>query len=132
MTGEAGLGVVARDSKGNAAEEAEAIACVEGIRLATQWCRQPVIIESDCARVVAALQSKSMDKSTLSFVVTEGKELSQLLSKWRMSQVKREGNQVANELALLARRTVHSAVWLGNSPACVSYLLQNDCNNIHI
>ncbi|OEL13168.1 hypothetical protein BAE44_0025811, partial [Dichanthelium oligosanthes] len=129
----AGLGVVVRHSKGSVqfttwrvlfrcadAAEAEAIACVEGIRLATQWCRQLVIIESDCARVVAVLHSKSMDKSTLSFVVAEGKELSQLLSKWRMSQVKREGNQVANELALLARRTVHSAVLLRNSPACVS------------
>ena len=32
------------------ADEAEAWACLEGLRLAAQWIKQPVIVESDCAR----------------------------------------------------------------------------------
>jgi ribonuclease HI len=72
-TGCAGAGVVARDSAGKgqadglasffncaSAVEAKAMACLEGIRLASQWYLQgPIILESDCARVVQALSSKS-------------------------------------------------------------------------
>lgn len=67
--GAAGAGVVARDSSGKIiftawrslrrcsdAAEAEALACVEGIRLAVEWASGRVIIESDCARIVQALQ----------------------------------------------------------------------------
>ncbi|RLN28562.1 retrotransposon protein, putative, unclassified [Panicum miliaceum] len=64
MDGCAGTGVVARDSAGRvvlmawraffncaSAVEAEALACVEGIKLASQWCQGPIILESNCARV---------------------------------------------------------------------------------
>jgi ribonuclease HI len=60
-TAMAGIGVVARDSQGKvlfsawsfmdnvgSAEEAEALACWEGLRLAKEWIRQPVVVESDC------------------------------------------------------------------------------------
>ncbi|KAF8768596.1 hypothetical protein HU200_007144 [Digitaria exilis] len=37
--------------------------------------------------------------------------------------VRRECNRVAHELAQLAKRTVHSAVWRENAPACINELL---------
>ncbi|WVZ52919.1 LOW QUALITY PROTEIN: hypothetical protein U9M48_003918 [Paspalum notatum var. saurae] len=64
-SGKAGVGVVARDHTGaiiftvlfgcTSAEEAEAKACIEGLRLATQWSYGPVVLKSDCARLVKAL-----------------------------------------------------------------------------
>nr|CAB3500289.1 unnamed protein product [Digitaria exilis] len=61
--GEAGVGIIARNSDGQVifsawkvlfrcldAAEAEARACMEGIRFAAQWAPGKVIIESDCSR----------------------------------------------------------------------------------
>lgn len=39
----------------------------------------------------------------------------------------RESNVVAHELAALARRNTHTAVWLGQVPACVADLTKSDC-----
>jgi ribonuclease HI len=62
QTGEAGVGVVIRDNRGEvvltawrvlyrcaSADEAEAQACTEGLRLASQWCPGPIVVESDSA-----------------------------------------------------------------------------------
>jgi len=80
--GKAGAGVVARDSGGQViftawralfrcqnAEEVEAQACLEGLRLAAEWAQGPVIVKTDCARIVHAMEAK-IDRSMLSFVVT--------------------------------------------------------------
>jgi ribonuclease HI len=108
------------------AAEAEAHACVEGLRLASQWCHHPIILESDCARVTQALLSMRPDRSELGFIIAEGKELSQLLLELKIVKVKRDCNKVAHELAALARRNTHSAVWLGQAPACAIDLI-NAC-----
>ena len=87
--------------------EAEALACVEGIRLASQWCQGLIILESDCDRVVQALTSKSLDRSEIGFVIAEGKELSQLVVELKIVKIKRDCNKLANELAALAWRNTH-------------------------
>nr|CAB3482375.1 unnamed protein product [Digitaria exilis] len=110
-TGEAGVGVIARDSVGqvifsgwrvlfNCSDEveAEARACVEGIRLATEWAPGPVIIESDCARLVRLIQD-GPDRSEIGFIVSEALELTQILLEWKVSLVGRDCNIVAHELA---------------------------------
>ncbi|KAF8687355.1 hypothetical protein HU200_043041 [Digitaria exilis] len=110
QTGEAGVGVIRVLFRCSDAVEAEAQACAEGLRLAAQWVQGPVILESDCARVVGALQKKE-DRSSV-------------------ARVKRECNLVANDLAHLARRNMHPAVWLGQAPVCVVDLIKSDCNYI--
>jgi hypothetical protein len=45
----------------------------------------------------------------------------------KIVKVKRDCNKVANELAALARRNTHSAVCLGQIPACVMDLINADC-----
>jgi ribonuclease HI len=125
----AGVGVIARNSEGAVvfmawralfrcadAAEAEARACVEGVRLATQLAQVPVIIESDCVRVVKAMKEKK-DLSDLSFIFAEAFDHAQLLSSWRVVKVNKDFNQVANELAIFARRNSHTAVWVGQAPA---------------
>lgn len=139
--GKAGAGVVARTSTGEVvftawralfrcsdAAEAEARACVEGIRLAAEWAPGRVIIETDCARIVQAMQHGE-DKSDITFVMAEARELTQLLLEWKVALVRRDCNAVANELAQLARRSTHTAVWLGQAPACVLDLLNADCTS---
>ena len=142
QTGEAGVGVIARNNKGDVifsawrvlfrctyAVEAEACACVEGFRLAAEWaCQRPIIVESDCARVVEAMRKKK-DSSSLSFIFKEALEHAQLLETWRVEKVKRECNFVAHNLAQLARRNRHIAVWLRQAPACVLDLIKDDCNS---
>jgi hypothetical protein len=38
-------------------EEAEALACLEGVRLALEWMSRPIEIETDCLELVKALKS---------------------------------------------------------------------------
>ena len=105
------------------ADEAEAWACLEGLRLAAQWIKQPVIVESDCARMVHAMKEKE-DRSAVSFILLEAGHQARMLSQWKVAKVKRECNLVANDLANLARRNTHTAVWLGRAPACVEDTLR--------
>lgn len=107
------------------AVEAEVRTCVEGIRLAAEWAS--VIFEMDCAQINRALRSRE-DRSQVSFVVQEANDLKQLLANLEIVLVKRECNMIANDLAQLARRTCHSAVWLGCAPTCVIGLVEQDCN----
>ena len=84
---------------------------MSGRSLAAQWIHEPVIVESDCARIVQALQAEE-DRSALSFILLEAKDHARMLPQWRIAKVKRECNIVAHELAALAWRNTHSAVWL--------------------
>ncbi|KAF8691185.1 hypothetical protein HU200_040302 [Digitaria exilis] len=136
-TGTTGVGVVARNSLGDIVftawrvllrcadvAKAEARACVEGLRLATQWAPEPVIVESDCARIVKAMQGTE-DRSDIGFIIAEARELGILLPEWKVALVKRECNTITNELA----RTAHTAVWIGQAPTCVKALIVSDCNS---
>ncbi|KAF8776631.1 hypothetical protein HU200_003355 [Digitaria exilis] len=106
-TGEGGIGVIVHDCLGavqlsswqfvqNAAsaEEVEALACKEGMRLVAEWGQQSTILETD----------------------------------WKVVHKRRESNRVAHELAQLAKRTKHSAVWRFAIPVCVEHLIAQDCN----
>ena len=110
------------------AAEAEAQACFEGIRLAAQWAQEPVIVETDCARIVQAMGAQE-DRSSLSFVIAEAKTQARVLVDWRVAKVKRECNLVAHDLAHLARRNTHTAVWIGQAPTCVHDLIKNKYNS---
>ena len=69
----------------------------------------------------------AVDRSTISFTVAEAKDQASLLVEWRVAKVGRECNLVAHKLASFARRNTHTAVWLGQVPACVVDLIKNDC-----
>jgi hypothetical protein len=72
-TGDASSGIVIRDRNGRvllsawrtwehmaSAEEAEAVTWLEGIRLAVEWVRMPLVIESDCIELIKALGRDNM------------------------------------------------------------------------
>ncbi|GJN08410.1 hypothetical protein PR202_ga26323 [Eleusine coracana subsp. coracana] len=77
-TGQAGVGIIARDDKGcvkfsswrvlfscNSPLEAEISACVEGLQLAVEWIRAPIVLETDCAVVARNLAKRDTDRSEL-------------------------------------------------------------------
>ncbi|TVU07185.1 hypothetical protein EJB05_47228, partial [Eragrostis curvula] len=83
-TGEAGIGIIIRDSFGRAllsswrvifsarnAEEVEALACLEGLALATEWAPHQVILESDCATVIQLMKSLGVQRSSVGFIIKE-------------------------------------------------------------
>ncbi|TVU33020.1 hypothetical protein EJB05_24799, partial [Eragrostis curvula] len=94
----------------------EGLACLEG---ASEWCRKKAIVESDCLSVEL--------KSLLVFLIRELKQISASLPDVVFQAVKRERNSVAHELAQLAKRTTHTAVWRTRAPRCVESLVAQEC-----
>ena len=101
------------------AEEVEALACLEGVRLATEWTQSKTIIEFDCSLVIQAACRPGVDKSRLPFIVNDIKHVSRMLTEVRFQFVRREQNEIVHELAQLAKRMSHSAVWHVQVPQCV-------------
>ncbi|GJN11055.1 hypothetical protein PR202_ga29216 [Eleusine coracana subsp. coracana] len=112
------------------AEETEAPAAREGIRLAAEWCREKAILEMDCTTVMAMLRRPHLQKSLLSFIICESIDISRQLPELVVDCVKRERNSVAHELAQLAKRTKHSAGWRLRAPMCVEQTIARECNSI--
>ena len=67
-SGVANIGMVIRDHSGKvllsawkhgircvSVEDAEAMACLEGVQLSNEWIRKPTVIKSDCHNVVNSL-----------------------------------------------------------------------------
>ena len=112
------------------AEEVEALACAEGLKLALDWCPTRVVLATDCVTLVPLLQKQGGSRSRLKFIVDEAKLAGEGLLEWIVIHTKRESNWVAHELAQLAKRTRHSAVWRFAAPACVEQYIAQDCINI--
>ena len=88
---------------------------------------KPAVLESDCLYIVKALQTSTVDRAHFSSIINEIKASMLLLPEVKVSKIGRECNRVAHELASLARRTSHSAVWRSQAPSCISELLKLDC-----
>ena len=52
---------------------------MDGLRLASQWCPGPTILESHSAKLVATLEDGREDRSVLRWTILEAKEYLQLL-----------------------------------------------------
>jgi hypothetical protein len=127
------LGAVLRDENGKPlliawgridycpdAEMAEAIDGVQSIKAILPICVKHVHIENDCAAVIGALKNKAFDKSAISVLVREMRELLKLVSDFVISKVNRADNSVAHELAKLGRSEYRLV--------CVAGLIMRDCN----
>jgi hypothetical protein len=44
-------------------EEAEAEACVQGIKLVAEWIKEPTVVESDCQTLITAMESSNVESS---------------------------------------------------------------------
>jgi ribonuclease HI len=115
-SGLAGAGAIARDEAGSvvlsawkflgrcgSVEEAEAMACLEGIRLAVERIGKPVCLESDCLTVIIGLREGDAKRAAWSGIISEVIEVSRLLSACTFRHTGRQGNKVAH---LLAKRAL--------------------------
>lgn len=140
-SGVANIGMVIRDHSGKvllsawkhgircvSVEDAEAMACLEGVQLSNEWIRKPMVIESDCHNVVKSLLSGAENRASFSNIVKEIKFAMSAIPEVKVCKIGRECNKVAHELAQLAKRCMHSAVWRDQSPSCVFELVNLDSN----
>jgi ribonuclease HI len=83
-SGEASSGVVVRDENGDVlllawkplrfvadVEEAEAEACLHGLKLVATRFRKPACVESDCAVLIKAINEKEEDRSKWAGIIKE-------------------------------------------------------------
>jgi hypothetical protein len=109
------------------AEMAEAIAVVQSIKAILPICVKPIHIENECAAVNGAVKTKVFDKSAISVLVREMRELLNLVSDFVISKVDLANNSVAHELAKLGR-SEDGLVICDTAPACVAGLIMRDSN----
>jgi hypothetical protein len=137
----AGLGIIIRDQLGqviltewkfipfcNSAEEAEVLACLEGIRHLINLQRWPAILESDCLRAVMSISSESVEQSPSWALILEARELLKIFRDIVVSKVDRVCNGVAHVLAQVGKSGV-SAILCDSVPDCVRDLVFLDCKN---
>ncbi|GJN36439.1 hypothetical protein PR202_gb25343 [Eleusine coracana subsp. coracana] len=110
-------------------EEVEALACKEGLRLAVEWIRDRVILETDYATFARAIRQKET-RSSLCFILEDIRECISELPDVVIRTVKRECNCAAHELAQLAKRIVHTAVWHAQVLRCIERVIAQECNNL--
>ncbi|GKV32640.1 hypothetical protein SLEP1_g41235 [Rubroshorea leprosula] len=139
-----GIGAVARDHAGNvvaamackgqgavAAEIAEACS----LRKALQWARglsfDRIILESDCATIVIAMQHDSPSlNSTLGLIISDNKMLMTSFLSCRVQHIRREGNSVAHELAKQAIQAEADECWGADLPELIAQFVIRDKSNI--
>jgi hypothetical protein len=110
--------------------EAEARACLEGVHHLIDIQRFPGYVETDCQRVVQAVNSGMPDDRSPSWSIYV--EIRDLLRNYPMLDVKkidRGSNQVAHGLAQIGKRE-SSGVLNDSAPPFVAALIANDCKHL--
>jgi hypothetical protein len=79
--------------------EAEAKACLEGMRLMVEWIRKPICVESNSSSLMQALDKKIKDMSPWAGILSEIQATGCLLPECIFKHTRREANQVAHCLA---------------------------------
>ncbi|GJN16502.1 hypothetical protein PR202_gb03501 [Eleusine coracana subsp. coracana] len=107
-------------------EEAEAEACLEGVRLTAEWVRQPAHVEADCSTLIDALNSKRPSRASWAGILAEIQKAGILLPGCIFGKVKREGNQIAHILAQQEMREKEFVVKCFNFLSSVSTLVESE------
>jgi hypothetical protein len=136
----AAVGVIVRDSGGNPqamawrllidcrdAELAEALACLEGIKLIHHWPNAiRVVVETDCATIVSKAQCDARDYSGTSAIIGDLKEAMAQHGDCRIQKVRREQNRIAHNLVKFALKSRSSSMSFSVVPFCIQDLVSPD------
>jgi hypothetical protein len=135
---DAGLGIIVRDWQGKtvlsewkfipncgSAEEAEILACLEGLKHLINLRQWPAVIESDCLRAVQALTTNSPECSRSWALMLEGRELLRVYNEIGIVKAERSCNSVAHVLAQLGKSGFSGSLSL-EAPDCVKELIASD------
>ncbi|CAL1407329.1 unnamed protein product [Linum trigynum] len=130
--GEAGLGVVIRDSEGRfimaaakrilgrwEAEVAEARAAEFGVQLAVQFRLPNVKLETDCLSIVHKLQNPTVFMDKTGVLCRSICRLLEATGDGRCSYTNREANQVAHAMAHVDLRWNERFIWLDTPPSFI-------------
>ena len=128
-SGEAGLGVVIRNEKGEVMESLaekinkpdsveilEALAARRAVLFATELGLQRVVFEGDSETVFKALSGATLDRSCIGHIIKDCKSISGLFQAHFFSHTRRYGNTVAHALAKRARNSFLLLVWMESVP----------------
>lgn len=140
QTGQGATGAVLRDGagafiRGSAkwydhcldALTLEAIACRDGLALSVQSGVRKIWLETDCQQMVQLWQAGTNQRSTISTILQEIRELSLLFHDFKLSFVSRDCNKVAHVLAKQVTGDTRAGWWT-YAPAYVLDLLSSYCN----
>jgi hypothetical protein len=139
MTGMASTGVIVRGEDGTvlitvwrflgrcaSAEQAEAQACLDGIRLAAEWIRQPKCVETDCSNLVNALGRDTEWLASWAGTLGEIKAVNNLLPGCNFKHVGREVNMAAHRLAQRAMANQECVIMRFDMPGEIRCLVQSE------
>jgi ribonuclease HI len=145
-SGEATVGMIALDKQGMPravasiekccdAEEAEARAIQEGLKLGIEFNLNPVVVQSDCAAVVYAANSSSVNSYRYWSIYKSISKLRESSPRCSIIKIDRKINGYAHNLAKLACQSGSSNVWLPPLPAavlafCEQNIVSDDVINI--
>ena len=141
-TGEAGAGMVLRDSTGGiifsacryllhcaSPLQAELAACLEGLNFAMQWSTLPIDVEMDCQVDVDSIQAQSMNRSEHVMLVNEVRKLLGERDN-SIAHISRNQNIVSHRLASFGRVEARTAIWIKSGPANVPQFCMEDLPSI--
>jgi hypothetical protein len=111
----------------NDALEAEISAVMDGLVLAHQWSDGPIILQTDCANILAAVKKNKRNCSAYSHLVEEVKRLISL-REVKLTKITRDQNRVAHSLANLGRTGGSTVCLVHQYPDDIAQLLLADCN----
>ena len=108
--------------------QTEAIACCEALRAAAAWGMGCVILETDCANLKHALQTKEFDLSPEGVIFRDIRSFIQMnFISCEVVYCPRDCNKVADALAAFgASQSVYRLGWLESVPDFVNVLLASE------
>ena len=137
--GEAGIGVVVRDSHGmviaslaekiqlpSSSDEVEALAAVRVATLAMNLNLPSFIVEGDSDVVISALRKEEESFSSFGHLISSIKHYLHSCSCISFSHTRRSGNSIAHSLAKFAKHLVDLSVWMEDVSPQVHDVLLTD------
>jgi ribonuclease HI len=134
-----GGGVVVRDHDGrflagschffpslSSPEEAELRACEKGMDLIKRLKLKNVVLELDCAAVVAKLNSVEVDRSSQGLLIEKLKRVLRDVNGHEIKWARRTANTVAHKLAQEGCGIVCNKSWFLFPPSCIKDALDLD------
>jgi ribonuclease HI len=119
-----GTGMILRDEEGNTIVtackhlkscasplEAEALAVVEGLKIAVTRTDRPIMLESDCLELISMMKEVGVNRSSLATTINEAKRLWSEAIGCNISHISREVNEVSHTLARLGCKSLCTNIW---------------------
>ena len=101
------------------ATEVEAKAFEEGLLLAGDLGLKYVILEGDAQMVTNALSGNCFPPSSIQAFIVGSKKWRQKVTDWKISYVRRTGNQAAHLMARNAKLVSDCVVWVEDTPPII-------------